>query len=326
MLSLAGIRLAEGAEAFSHEFLPGTISVVLGRNRSGKTRLCRLLAGLEPLEEGSVRLDGEEIGQLSPGERSVALVYQSFVNYPNLTVAENIASPLRAKGTRKARMRARVRELAEQLGIEDLLGRYPPQLSGGQQQRVAIARALAKEARVLVLDEPLVNLDFKLREAFEGELRGMLQAEDLVVVYTTCDPRDAFNLGDAVLLLDKHALVQAGAPLEVYRSPLCSVAADLMSDPGINCWRSKDVLHGVRPEHLDVRRAGADDVVFPAELLSVETNGSETYLHCQVEGAHWVAKVDALLVGQSLQRVGERLELFAAADSVLTFPGELRVD
>jgi len=329
MLNVAGVRLAEGAPALNHTFQPGRISVVLGRNRSGKTRLCRLLAGLEPLGEGSLQLDGQDIGRLAAGERPVSLVYQTFVNYPNLTVADNIASPLRAlKRARRAsreHIRVRVKELAVQLGIQELLERYPDQLSGGQQQRVAIARALAKEARVLVLDEPLANLDFKLRESFEVELRSMLQGSDLVVVYTTSDPRDAFNLGAEVLLLDDHALVQAGAPLEVYQAPRGSVAADLMSDPGINCWYRDSVLHAVRPEHLDLRTPAADDLAFSGELQAVETNGSETYLHCRVEGEHWVARIEGLLVGQRLPRAGEHVELVGAADSVVRFPGEARL-
>jgi glycerol transport system ATP-binding protein len=211
------------------------------------------------------------------------------------------------------------------LGISELLERYPEQLSGGQQQRVAIARALAKDARVLVLDEPLVNLDFKLREAFEGELREMLQAQDLMVIYTTSDPRDAFNLGDEVLLLHDHTLVQAGAPVEVYQTPVSAVAADLMSDPGINRWTRGDVLHGVRPEHLEMRSRAVDDVMFAAELLSLETNGSETYLHCRVEGAHWVARIEGLPGAGRGLRAGESVQLFATADAVLTFPGEARV-
>jgi len=322
MLSLSGVRLAAGGPAFSHEIQPGTISVVLGRNRSGKTRLCRLLAGLEPLVEGSLRLDGVEIGQLSPGARPVALVYQSFVNYPNLTVAQNIASPLRVRGIRGRAMRAEVAALAAQLGIEALLERYPAQLSGGQQQRVAIARALAKQARLLVLDEPLVNLDFKLREAFELELRSMLKRRNLMVVYTTSDPRDAFNLGDEVWLLADHALIQAGAPLDVYQRPQTAVAADLMSDPGINLWRQHGVLHGVRPEHLGVHAGHADDVEFAAEYLSRETNGSQTYLHCRVEARHWVARIDGLLGARQLPAAGQRLALFAPAGAVLRFPGE----
>lgn len=325
MLSLTGVRLAEGAQAFNHTFAAGSISVVLGRNRSGKTQLCRLLAGLAPLREGRVHLDDEEIGELAPGKRPVALVYQSFVNYPNMTVAQNIASPLRAKGASRRELRARVADLAGQLGIGELLERHPRQLSGGQQQRVAIARALAKDARVLVLDEPLVNLDFKLREAFEAELRGMLRATDLIVLYTTSDPRDAFNLGDEVLLLNDHQLVQSGVPLAVYQAPQSSVAADLMSDPGLNSWYRDGVLRGVRPEHLEVRSDSADDVVFAAVVLGVETNGSETYLHCRVEGEHWVARVDGLLAGPQALRPGETIELFATADAVLTFPGELCV-
>jgi ABC-type sugar transport system ATPase subunit len=154
----------------------------------------------------------------------------------------------------------------------------------------------------------------------------MLRAEGLVVVYTTSDPRDAFNLGDEVLLLDRHALVQVGSPLQVYQSPACSAAADLMSDPGINRWRRDEILCAVRPEHLEVRPPRADDVVFSSELLSMETNGSQTYLHCLVEAEHWVATIDAPLATLSLPQVGERLELVARSDAVLRFPGERRDD
>ena len=325
MLRLEGIQLAPGARSFSHEFHPGTISVVLGRNHAGKTRLCRMLAGLEPCAPGSLRLYGEDISELSPGRRPVALVYQSFVNYPNLTVAENIASPLRAQRVSRDVRRARVRELARQLHIGELMDRYPDQLSGGQQQRLAIARALAKQARVLVLDEPLVNLDFKLREGFAGELRGMLRNEALIVVYTTSDSRDAFNLGDSVLLLRDHSLLQSGPPLEVYQTPSSSAAAGLMSDPGINCWCSGEVLYGVRPEHLHVRSASSADVSFDVELLGVETNGSETYLRCCFEGRHWIARLEGLFEPPAARQAAERITLFARADAVLAFPGERHV-
>ena len=222
----------------SHRFAPGAITVVLGRNRSGKTRLCRLIAGLEQPASGRIELDGRDITRLPPGRRDVAMVYQAFVNYPHLTVFDNIASPLRAQRAGRDVIDARVTEIAARLGLSELLDRLPAQLSGGQQQRVAIGRALAKGARVLVLDEPLVNLDYKLREELEVELRNMLTDGELTVVYTTSDPRDAFNLGDEVVLLEEGRILQSGPPLAVYRAPASEAAANLMSDPGVNRCRN----------------------------------------------------------------------------------------
>ena len=288
-----------------------------GCNRSGKTRLCRLIAGLEAPPRGAILLDGADITRLPPARRSVALVYQAFVNYPNLTVFENIASPLVAQRVPKPRVQERVAEIAGRLQLSALLERRPAELSGGQQQRVAIGRALAKSARVLLLDEPLVNLDYKLREALELELREMLHAEGLVVVYTTSDPRDAFNLADQVVLLDDHRFVQCGSPLEVYEHPVSLAAADLMSEPGINALPGEGGRLAVRPEHLSVEAPAVPSVAFQLDVLSVETNGSETYLHGAVGGEHWVAKL------KGLHRVaaGQTLRLHAPREAVLEFAG-----
>lgn len=328
VLELKGVRLADDASPLHHSFRGGSICVVLGRNHSGKTRLCRMLSGLDPIGAGSLLLDGQDIGRLPPQRRPVALVFQSFVNYPNLTVADNIASPLRARRVARNTITERVRALAEQMRIDDLLGRHPHQLSGGQQQRVAIARALAKDARVLVMDEPLVNLDFKLRESLEVELRDLLHREQRIVVYATSDPRDAFNLGDDVLLLNDHQMVQAGPPLDVYEHPATVEAADLMSDPGVNRWQESGMLYCVRPEQLAVTSSGADEVSFSGEPLSAETNGSETYLHCRVRGEHWVARLDGLpdqLPLPSAEKwAGASLSLYAPRQAVHAFAGELR--
>jgi glycerol transport system ATP-binding protein len=313
MLVMHEIPLGRGP--VSHRFAPGAITVVLGRNRSGKTRLCRLLAGLDRPSGGRIELDGEDITPLPPGRRDVAMVYQAFVNYPHLTVFENIASPLRAQRMRGAALEARVAEIAGKLGLSDLLGRLPDRLSGGQQQRVAIGRALAKGARVLVLDEPLVNLDYKLREELEGELRNMLANGALTVVYTTSDPRDAFNLGDEVLLLEDQRILQSGPPLDVYRSPRSAAAADLMSDPGVNRYRDGARLCAVRPEHLRLEPVDGPERRFELAVLTVETNGSETYLHGTVAGEHWVAK----LPGLHRIEPGQRVLLRVAQDAVLEF-------
>jgi glycerol transport system ATP-binding protein len=315
MLELRDITL--GSVAMSHTFPGGAISVVLGRNRSGKTRLCRMIAGLEPAGGGSILIDGEDVSHTAPGARSTALVYQAFVNYPNLTVFENIASPLRARRLDRAEIRRRVTAIAERLQLAGLLERLPAQLSGGQQQRLAIGRALAKSARVLILDEPLVNLDYKLREALEHELREMLHAEGLTVIYTTSDPRDAFNLGDRVVLLEDHRIVQSGVPLDVYQHPASAAAADLMSDPGVNRFRDGAALCVVRPEHLSLVSDTRHQRAFELGVLSVETNGSETYLHGIMAEDHWVAK----LQGLHRVRAGERVTVYAPSAAVLRFDG-----
>ncbi|MEQ8484152.1 MAG: ABC transporter ATP-binding protein [Pseudomonadales bacterium] len=315
MLALRDIPLGEAV--VDHQFASGAITVVLGRNRSGKSRLCRLIAGLETPSRGAVLLDGEDLTRVPPGRRSVAMVYQSFVNYPNLTVFENLASPLRARRLPAATVSERVRTIARQLELEPLLARLPAALSGGQQQRLAIGRALAKEARVLLLDEPLVNLDYKLREALEMELRALLSAHGVTVVYTTSDPRDAFNLGDSVLLLESGRVLQSGTPLAVYEQPSSLAAADLMSDPGVNRLREPEGWIAVRPEHLRLASRRDDDREFVMTVLSVETNGSETYLHGTVAGAHWVAKVDGL----HRAAPDSQVVLHAPAAAVMVFPG-----
>ncbi|MDP5070251.1 MAG: ABC transporter ATP-binding protein, partial [Congregibacter sp.] len=294
--------------------MPGEISVVLGANQSGKTNLCRLIAGLNTHARGKVSLGGKNLDRLGPQNRPVSMVYQAFVNYPNLTVFENIASPLRAKKTASASISDTVGTLAEKLRISELLHRLPHELSGGQQQRVAIARALAQQAQVLLLDEPLVNLDFKLREALEVELRDLLRASDTVVIYTSSDPRDAFSLADELLLLEEGQKIQAGTPLEVYEKPNSPVAMALLADPDINRFYRDGKLHALRPEHLDLRDEAAatndavnvsmhGDVHFDMLVTAYETNGDESFVHGQVEGLEWVMRqrqMRPMTVGQTL--------------------------
>ena len=252
--------------------------------------------------------------------RSVALVYQAFVNYPHWNVYRNLASPLIGAGRSSDEIRQEVLAIASQLELSQLLERAPASLSGGQQQRLAIGRALAKQARVLVLDEPLVNLDYKLRESLTLQLRELLARADLTVVYTSTDPRDAFALGDDVILLADHEVAQSGPPLALYQQPCSPAAMDLMSDPGANRQRCRGSQVMVRPEHLTLD-AEPGDRSFPATVLSRETNGTETYLHCDVMGEHWVAKLDGLVdVNAPLE-----VELHADPACVMEFPLELAI-
>ncbi|HEX7842386.1 MAG TPA: ABC transporter ATP-binding protein [Kofleriaceae bacterium] len=245
--------------------VPGTINVLLGHTGAGKTSLLRILAGLDRPTHGTVRKDGTDITRRPARDRSVALVYQQFINYPSLTVRDNIASPLRL--ARAHGVNARVAELARLLRIEDLLDRLPGQLSGGQQQRVAIARALAKGAELVLLDEPLVNLDYKLREDLRDELRALLGsaqtgAAPATVVYATTDPAEALALGGHTILIHQGRVLQHAATLDVYHRPATVAAARVFSDPAMN------LIDGVvRGGAIEL--AGASDPTASAHLAKL---------------------------------------------------------
>jgi len=240
-LSLEGIaRTVDGESHLAGVNLtlsPGTMNVLLGHTGAGKTSLLRIIAGLDRPTRGTVRQGGVDITRRPARLRSVALVYQQFINYPSLTVRDNIASPLRLRGAPDTD--ARVRELARLLRIEELLDRLPGALSGGQQQRVAIARALAKGAEIVLFDEPLVNLDYKLREDLRDELRALFGsarsgATPATVVYATTDPAEALALGGTTILVHQGRVLQHAPTLEVYHRPASVTAARVFSEPPMN--------------------------------------------------------------------------------------------
>ena len=291
-LVLSDVCLRPNAAGFDLAVAAGALCVVLGGNNAGKTNLCRLIAGLPSAATGQVVVDGADITDLPARERPVAMVYQAFVNYPNFTVAENIASPLRAQANKK--IDQRVAELAQTLRIEDLLDRYPNEISGGQQQRLAIARALAKGARVLVLDEPLVNLDFKLREALTDELREILIAEDCILLYTTSDQRDAFTLADHLVLLAEGEIQQIGRPLDLYTQPASLDAMALMSDTQLNAIPGR-AQAWVRAEHVYLDEHQSQDMTFQMSILGRETDGRFSYIRGMVEGCQWVVRAPGVV-------------------------------
>lgn len=299
MLELHTLMLRAGDPVIDHVFPDRAITVVLGANRSGKTLLCRIIAGLSEAATGRVVLDGSPLA--AGTRRPVALVNQAFVNYPAWRVAENIASPLIARGVAAADRRPVVEDIAGKLGLDGLLDRFPHELSGGQQQRVAIGRALAKGARVLILDEPLVNLDYKLRESLRDELRALLmtegmKSEGLTVIYTTTDPVDAFAMAHEVVLIEDHGFVQSGAPMDVYRHPRSFTAAALMSEPTVNAVSDGTRIAAIRPEHVRLQRPGTDSVrAFKLLVEEVETNGAHTFIHGLVGRDGWVVKVDGMV-------------------------------
>ena len=237
-LVLDAVGLKRGDEVIiadaSLDLQPGTMNVLLGPTLSGKTTLMRLMAGLDRPTSGRIVEDGRDVTGLGVKARSVAMVYQQFVNYPTLSVYDNIASPLRVQGLAKAEIEARVARAAKLMRLEPMLKRTPAQLSGGQQQRTALARALVKQAKLVLLDEPLANLDYKLREELREELPRIFAETGAILVYATTEPGEALLLRGRTATLHEGRITQVGPTAAVYRDPANRDAARVFSDPPLN--------------------------------------------------------------------------------------------
>ncbi len=247
-LSLDHISKKVGAEDWLYPMSlaprPGEVTVLLGATQAGKTSLMRIMAGLDVPSKGRVLVDERDVTGMSVRQRNVAMVYQQFINYPSLSVADNIASPLKLRGEKN--IAQTVRALAERLHIEMFLDRVPAELSGGQQQRVALARALAKGAPLMLLDEPLVNLDYKLREELREELTQLFAAGDSTVIYATTEPGEALLLGGYTAVMDGGELLQYGPTAEVFHAPRSLRVARAFSDPPMNLIAAQPSAGGVQ--------------------------------------------------------------------------------
>jgi multiple sugar transport system ATP-binding protein len=216
------------------EIAPGEFFALLGPSGSGKTTTLRILAGLEDVNAGRVLLDGADVTHQQPGERDVAMVFQSYALYPHMTVGENIAFPLRMVGTPRAEMALAVKDAAGKVDIGHLLDRKPGQLSGGQQQRCALARAIVRKPRLFLLDEPLSNLDAKLRIETRAELRRLQRALGVTTVYVTHDQEEAMTIADRVAVFMEGRLVQTGTPKEIFMRPASASVAAFIGTPPMN--------------------------------------------------------------------------------------------
>jgi ABC-type sugar transport system ATPase subunit len=270
---------------------PGEFFVLLGPSGSGKTTTLRILAGLEELSEGKVLMDGEDVTTQEPGERDVAMVFQSYALYPHMTVAQNIGFPLRMVGTDPGAIRQAVADAAAKVGIGHLLDRTPGQLSGGQQQRCALARAIVRKPRLFLLDEPLSNLDAKLRLETRLELHTLQRALGATTVYVTHDQEEAMTLADRIAVFMDGRIVQVGSPRDVFARPQTVDVAAFIGTPPMNLlpgvWEgnavsvdghvlplasaassARQVTVGVRPGDLRIADAG-----LPARVERVEDLG-----------------------------------------------------
>jgi glycerol transport system ATP-binding protein len=320
-LVLDGIGLSSGQEVVidgvSLTLARGSMNILLGPTLSGKTTLMRLMAGLDRPTAGRLLLDGREVTGLPVRRRSVAMVYQQFVNYPSLTVYENIASPLRVARVPADVIQARVQQAAKLLRLEDLLQRMPAQLSGGQQQRTAIARALVKRAELVLLDEPLANLDYKLREELREQLPQIFAESNAILVYATTEPTEALLLGARTITLWQGRVTQVGPTQTVYRQPQSLRAAQVFSDPPLNelvvekrgalldigpgrqmptpamLANTPDGRYvvGFRCDAVTVGGGGGGSVGFPGTVSVTELSGSESFVHVDVGVGTWVCLV-----------------------------------
>ena len=315
-LSLEGISKSVGAQSWLYEMslTPQTsnVTVLLGATQAGKTSLMRIMAGLDVPSTGRVVVDGQDVVGVPVRERNVAMVYQQFINYPSMKVHDNIASPMKLRGDDNVAQR--VRALAEKLHIEMFLDRYPTELSGGQQQRVALARALAKGAPLMLLDEPLVNLDYKLREELREELGALFSSGDSTVIYATTEPGEALLLGGYTAVMDAGELLQYGPTAEVFHYPQSLRVARAFSDPPMNllaAQRTSDGLAladgsplslalpvtasasltlGVRASALRLQ-AQAGDMALTGQVELAEISGSDTFVHVATAVGNLVAQI-----------------------------------
>jgi multiple sugar transport system ATP-binding protein len=266
----------------------GELVVFLGPSGSGKSTLLRLIAGLEEPTRGDVLIGGKVVTDLPPRARGVAMVFQSYALYPHLTVEGNIAFPLRVHGVPEARRRERIDWAAGLLGIGHLLDRRPRELSGGERQRVALARALVREPNVFLLDEPLSNLDAKLRAQAREELAQLHARLGTTTVYVTHDQVEAMGMGDRIVVLEKGAVRQVGTPREIYDEPADTFVATFLGSPPMNLLEDAEGIVGFRPERLvpaAAARVGA--LPIPLRVTLVEYLGSERIVHGVVAGGRF---------------------------------------
>lgn len=286
----------DGVDLRSEE---GEFLVLLGPSGCGKTTLLRMIAGLEQPTAGQILLGGDDVSGLPPRARRIAMVFQSYALYPHMTVANNIAFPLKAQGMEAEERAEKVHWAARLFEIEPLLHRRPRQLSGGERQRVALARALVREPTVFLLDEPLSNLDAKLRAAARDDLMEFQRRIGTTTIYVTHDQVEAMGMGDRIAVMDHGRVRQLGTPEEVYHHPADVFVARFLGSPPMNLLETKDFLFGFRPEQFlpeGIADEGDDLVPFTFHVNRVEYLGSERYLYGHIRG-HDETKVIAMLPG-----------------------------
>lgn len=347
-LKLEGVSKISGSKTHIYptdmELQKGTMNVLLGPTSAGKTSLMRLMAGLDKPDHGKIYWKGEDVTKKRVQDRDIAMVYQQFINYPAMTVYDNIASPLKLQKKSAAEIDAKVREMAELLQLASILDRKPSEISGGQQQRCAMARALAKDVGLVLMDEPLANLDYKLREELRVEIPRLFEASGSIFVYATTEPEEALLLGGNTATLWEGGVTQFAPAMDVYRNPVDEATARVYSDPPMNfvsiqkkgtvvrfpneqSAKMHDGLAnlpdgeyraGFRAHHLAVGESLSGAIEFDAKLIVTELTGSDTFVHLDTMDERWIGLVSGLQVFE----VGQILKVYLSPENIFYFDNE----
>jgi ABC-type sugar transport system ATPase subunit len=345
-VSIRGLRKAFGAHAVVHdidlEIADKEFVVLVGPSGCGKSTVLRIIAGLEEPSGGEIRIDGERVNERDPKDRDIAMVFQDYALYPHMTVAENMAFSLRYRRVAKRDIRKRVAEAAKTLDIGALLDRYPRQLSGGQRQRVAMGRAIVRDPRVFLFDEPLSNLDAKLRVQMRSELKRLRQRLQTTTIYVTHDQVEAMTLADRIVVLCEGRVEQIGTPEDVYERPATRFVAGFIGAPPMNLLAGRIVHHpegimlslpgvalplassamlpegevtaGIRPENLEWA-APNEPASIDAPALVVEPLGSDTLVVVELGGQD----LHVRLPPKKVRRVGDAVRLRLPLEHVHLF-------
>lgn len=344
-VELKAVRKAYGAVSVLHgvsvDILEGEFVTLVGPSGCGKSTLLRMIAGLEGITGGEIQIGGRTVNNVPPKERDIAMVFQNYALYPHMTVAENMGFSLKLKKTSRSERETRVQRAAEILSLTKLLGRYPRELSGGQRQRVAMGRAIVRNPQVFLFDEPLSNLDAKLRVQMRAEIKELHQRLKTTTVYVTHDQVEAMTMADKIVVMHDGYVEQVGAPLELYDYPNNMFVAGFIGSPSMNFLKgrveeghfvledgatlplpagfkhtsSESVVYGARPEHLIL----SDHQGLPLTVAVVEPTGSET----QIIARHGSQNIVCILRDRTLPKVGEtiwvtpdisRIHLFSESD------------
>jgi glycerol transport system ATP-binding protein len=342
-LELKNIEKKVGLETFIYptnlKLEKNTINVLLGSTLAGKTTLMQIMAGLDKPSAGEIWFNDQNVTGVKVQKRNVSMVYQQFINYPNYTVYENIASPLKITGVDANEIKERVGKVAELLKLSPMLNKKPNELSGGQQQRTALARALIKDSDLILLDEPLANLDFKLREELREELPKLFENRECIVVYATTEPSDALMIGGNTATILEGKIIQYGKTLDVYNNPENLTSAEVFSDPPMNIakvnksgdscslseanttWKTNKKIKdgsytiGIRPHNVTVEKTSNNSVEIKGKVMISELSGSESLIHFKYGQSNWVS----LSSGSHKINIGEEMKLYMNVDECLFF-------
>ncbi|MFE8700606.1 ABC transporter ATP-binding protein [Cytobacillus sp. FJAT-54145] len=321
---------------------PGEFFVLVGPSGCGKSTMLRMIAGLENVSSGDLYIGDEKANKLPPSSRNLSMVFQNYALYPHLTVEQNITFGLHTKKISKQEQMKRCKEAAEMLGLSDYLKRKPRNLSGGQRQRVALARAIVTHSPICLMDEPLSNLDAKLRAKMRSEIRQIQRKLGITMIYVTHDQTEAMTMADRMMILDKGVVQQIGQPLEIYNQPKNTFVASFIGSPPMNLEKAtvnqtnfllgeniafdcpkgfshrslRQVLLGVRPEN--VRLANNSRVSFIGKVLNVEVLGTETLLTIEMDQHQWIARWN----GQWNVQVGDAVPITIGEEDLFVFDAE----